>query len=404
MLLSVMPWHSCKSPEKNDANIDKRPYVVVLSLDGFRWDLVDKYNLLNLKQMAQRGVKAKSLIPCYPTKTFPNHYSIATGLYPDNHGIVQNNFFAPDLNKEYSIGNKTAVKNPDFYKGEPIWATAEKQEVKSASYFWVASEAPIMGVLPSITKHYNQKLPFGQRADSVIAWLQLPEEKRPHLIMWYIHQPDWDMHDYGPESSEVEKQVRQLDSLVGAFNQKLMKLSNFDKINFIVLSDHGMGTIYENQYVLLDDYIKKDWCKTINGGNPVFIIRADSGFYDSIYFNLKKAEHLKVWKTENLPPDYHYGKNKRIGDFVVEADSAWSIYWKDSRKDFNGTHGYDNKNTDMHGIFYAYGPDFKQNYIAEPFYNIHIYPLIARILKLQPAKTDGDLNKVKSLLITRKDK
>ena len=178
--------YSCKNSEQKT----EEPYVVMLSVDGFRWDYPDKVPTPNLDYIAENGVKAKSLKPAFPTKTFPNHYSMATGLYPDHHGIVLNSFYDEEMDKYYEIRNREAVENPDFYGGEPIWVTAENQNVTSASYFWVGSEAAVNGVSPTYWKKYDHSFHFEQRIDSVIAWLQLPEKERPHLILWYIHEPD----------------------------------------------------------------------------------------------------------------------------------------------------------------------------------------------------------------------
>jgi len=171
-------------------NSQEKPYLVILSMDGFRWDYPEKVATPNLDSVAAVGVKAKSIIPSFPTKTFPNHYTMVTGLYPDHHGIVQNEFYDPESGRYYRIGDRKAVMDGTFYGGEPIWVTAEKQDVKSASYYWVGSEAEIGGVRPAYWKEYDGKVPFENRIDSVISWLRLPEEKRPHLILLYFDEPD----------------------------------------------------------------------------------------------------------------------------------------------------------------------------------------------------------------------
>jgi len=387
--------YSCKNPKQTE----KEPYVVMLSVDGFRWDYPDKVPTPNLDYIAENGVKAKSLKPAFPTKTFPNHYSMATGLYPDHHGIVLNSFYDEEMDKYYAIRNREAVENPDFYDGEPIWVTAENQNITSASYFWVGSESAVKGVSPTYWKKYNHSFPFDQRLDSVIAWLQLPEEERPHLILWYIHEPDSKGHRFGPDSKEIEDCVVYLDSLIGVFITKIEELPYNDEINVIVTSDHGMCAISKDRTVYLHDYVDKEWIDVIQGYNPNYNIKAKQEFYDTLYTVLKSIPHIKAWKNTEVPKKFHYGTHPRVMDFVVLADSSWSVRLEGERAKDGGTHGYDNDNTDMHAIFYAFGPDFKKGYIQNTFNNIDIYPLITNILNLEPAKIDGEFENVKMMLI-----
>ncbi|MCG8409916.1 MAG: ectonucleotide pyrophosphatase/phosphodiesterase [Bacteroidales bacterium] len=386
---------SCNSIEKEQ----DKPYVVMLSLDGFRWDYPDKMHTPNLDYIQKIGVKAEASIPCFPTKTFPNHYSMATGLYPDNHGLVQNKFYAPDIDKYFSIRNRNAVEDSEFYFGEPIWVTAEKQGVKSASYFWVGSETAHDSIFPSYYHLYNDSVPFERRMQGVIDWLKLPEEKRPHLILLYVQEPDRVGHVFGPDHANTYSMVRYLDSLVGVLNDKIANLPIADKINVIVTSDHGMGAISKEKTNHLFDIVNQDWCEYVDGGNPVFSIEAKDQYYDTLYSLLLKQKGITVWKKEDLPRRLNYGKSLRVKDFVVVADSAWSLLKYSDKKAYSGgTHGYDNKNKDMHAIFYAYGPAFKKGYVHTTINNIDIYPLICDILKLNPAKIDGNFKNVEALL------
>jgi len=373
----------------------------MLSLDGCRWDYPDKTPMKNLLAIAQNGVRARSLQPSFPSKTFPNHYTIATGLYPGHHGIVQNSFYAPELGRYYHLIDRKAVEDGAFYGGEPIWVTAEKQGVKSASYFWVGSEAPVKGIRPSIWKRYQHDFPFAQRADSVIAWLQLPPERRPHLITWYMHEPDSRSHAYGPGSPEVKEVLVYIDSLIGDFMEKLARLPIADQVNVIITSDHGMGPISRERVVVLDDYLQPGWLDTALGYNPNFMFKPRPGYMDTVYLALKKAPHLRVWKKGELPARFHYNRHPHIFPIVAVADSGWSVVW---RKDLprvplhGGTHGYDPADKDMHGIFFATGPAFKKGYVAPTFENVDIYTLIAHILGLKPAPTDGRFEDVKGML------
>ena len=378
----------------------KNQTTIILSLDGFRWDYPDKANTPSLYQIAREGVKAISLIPSFPSKTFPNHYTIATGLVPDHHGLVNNAFYDVELGKSYSLSNKDARFNPIFYGGEPIWITAKKQGVKTASFFWVGSDVDDMH--PDMWKRYDQDIPFMQRVDTIVEWLKLPLAVRPRLIMAYYHEPDEVGHNHGPNSDETLIEVENLDRIVGLFYNRIKQLPNSDSINFIVVADHGMGEISSERNVALRDYIPQKWPVRIDGANPNFNLYAEGAWVDSAYLSLKKAPHLKVWKPNEVPKYLNYGKNQRVGSIIVVADSAWSVSLQRPKEKLlggmGGTHGYDPRDTDMHAIFYAAGPAFKQHYIQPSFQNIHIYPLLAYLLEIKPAVTDGDLRQVIGML------
>lgn len=377
--------------KKNDT------YVLLISLDAYRWDYPTVFNTPNLNKIAKKGVKAKSLISCYPSKTFPNHYSIATGLHPNNHGIVNNSFYDKELGY-YAIGNRKSVENGNFYFGEPIWVTAEKQGVKSASYFWVGSEAPIQGIQPTYWKKYSNKTTFEQKIDTVIHWFSLPESERPRLVTFYHYQPDWTSHDYGPLAKETRMVAEQLDSLIGVFMAKIEKLQIAKKINVIVLSDHGMADISNDRYINLSNNLNKEWFSSITGGNPVYSLQPKPEFYAQALEELKKIEHLKVWERKDIPKRYVYGSSSRINDILIETELGWSVAWTDVKEKYSGgTHGYDNLLPEMQGIFFAKGPAFKKGFVHESFMNINVYPIIAEILGLQPAKIDGNLDEVKGL-------
>ena len=212
-------------------------------MDGFRYDYLDKANTPNFDKLVNTGASAKALIPVFTSKTFPNHYSIATGMYAENHGLIANTFFANDLNKQYSIRDRNAVENGAFYGGEPIWVTAESQNVISASYFWVGSEAVIKGQQPTYWKKYNQKVSFESRIDSVISWYSKPVQSRPRLILLYFHEPDWTGHEYGPNSNETISQIENMDNVFGNLISKISKLSIYNNLNIIIVSDHGMTDV-----------------------------------------------------------------------------------------------------------------------------------------------------------------
>jgi alkaline phosphatase D len=377
----------------------ERNYVLLVSFDAFRWDYPVIYNTPNLDKLASDGVRAEKLISSFPTNTFPNHYAIATGLYPDHNGLVNNSFFAPDLNLSYRIGDRSAVENPDFYFGEPIWVTAQKQGLKAASFFWVGSEAPVKGMHPAYWKRYEEGIDYSQRIDTVIKWFGYPESRRPRLVTLYFDEPDATSHDFGPVSPETGEVVNLLDSLLGVLRHKLSALSFAKKINIIVLSDHGMAHVSSARYINLKNIVPDRMIGTVCGGNPVYHIKPREGKADSVLYLINRTEGVKAWRKENLPERWHYGSSPRIPEIVAVADSSWYLGNRPFFGTLNGgAHGYDNLNPDMFAIFYAAGPDFKRNYTVKDLYNVDIYNLICTILKIDPAVNDGRISRIMGML------
>jgi len=366
-------------------------YVVLVSFDAFRWDFDKIYKTPNLNKLAAEGVKAGRLVSSFPTNTFPNHYSIATGLYPDHHGLINNSFFAPDLNLSYRMGDRVAVENADFYEGEPIWVTAEKQGLRAASFFWVGSEAPVGGIQPTYWKKYDTNVPYDARIDTVVKWLSYPEANRPELVTLYFDEPDATGHDFGPVSPETGEVVNMLDSLLGDLRNKLAKLPYSKRINLIVLSDHGMAKVSSERYINLKSVVPERMISSISGGNPVYSINPAEAKSDSVLLLINKTPGVKAWLKENLPERWHYGSNPRIPDIVAVADSSWYVGTRPLSGTLGGgAHGYDNRNSDMYAIFYAAGPAFRKNYTIPEMNNTDIYGLICRILDIKPAPNDGN--------------
>jgi predicted AlkP superfamily pyrophosphatase or phosphodiesterase len=377
------------------AQKNQKPYVVLVSLDGFRWDFPNFFDTPHLNALAKQGVKAKSMQPCYPTKTFPNHYSIATGLYPDHHGIINNNFFDPSTQKIFTL--KTAAKKDStFYGGNPIWNLAEEQGVKAACFYWPGSDTGVKSA--SIYKEYDEAVSYETRIDTVVRWLNLPEKNRPHLITLYFDQPDETGHNYGPLSEENKIMVSKVDAIIGRLMQKLEQLPIGKEINLIVVSDHGMSPISNDKKIPILDYLKPEWYGYAAVINPIMSIQEKAGFHDSIAKALKKVKNIKWYPSKNVPKRLHFGTHARTLDFIVEAEKEYSLVYKMEHKVDGGTHGYDNAMQDMQAIFYAKGPNFKVGKEIKSFRNISVYPMIAAILGLKIGSIDGDFNEVKGML------
>lgn len=372
-------------------------YTVIVSLDGFRWDYTKMYETPFFDQMAREGVQA-TMFPSFPSKTFPNHYTLATGLYPDHHGIIANSFWAADRGKMYAMNNPETRNDPSFYGGEPIWITAQKQGIKTGNVYWVGSDIAIKGQHPTYYKVYDDtpRLNYAERIAYVLEMLKKPEPERPQLIMAYFEDPDHYGHAFSPHSAETHRCITELDVLMKQLWDGIQLLPFAEDVNLIVTSDHGMATISPDRCVSISQYLKPGWYERINDNLPAQIY-AKAGCTDSIYNALQGLEHVRVWKKANIPAYLHYGSNAYIGDIIVLPDLGWLVT---DDTDFNvgGAHGFDPTYDDMQVMFRACGPDFKKGYTASKFHNVSIYSLLAYLLGITPEKTDGSLEEVKGML------
>ena len=382
----------------------QRNYTILISFDGFRWDYPNRGLTPNLDFIREKGVNALSLKPCFPTKTFPNHYSIVTGLYPENHGIIANSFTNPYNNQKYSLWDSTAKDNAMWYKGEAIWETARSQGVISASYFWPGSELNIDYRRPNYSKKFIYTTPYDERINGAMEWLQLPYDKRPHLIMLYFDATDTSGHNYGPNSKEVNQSIAMQDSLLGKIFSGLEKLNLRDSTNVIVLSDHGMTELSPDRVINIDKLLSGIEFKSSDKGTMMFIYPNEEEKI-KVYQQLKKSEkNFRTYWKKDLPEYLHYKDNPNVAEIVLISDLGYSLFdgkdvEKYSKKFPLGNHGYDPTNIDMHGIFYAIGPDFKEGYTCGTLNNIDIYPLLAKILRIFPNNNiDGKLERIEFLL------
>jgi alkaline phosphatase D len=379
------------------------PYVILVSFDGFRYDHVNTYNLPNFSAFIKEGASAEYMVPSYPSKTFPNHYTIVTGLYPQNHGLVDNSFYDSVRNSAYTMKQRDMVKDPFYYGGIPLWELAKNNGLKSASFFWVGSETTPENRHPNYYKMYDGSVPDTERIKQVINWLKLPASERPHFISLYFSVIDDVSHEYGPDSPETEMALNYADSLLGTLVKESDKLKL--PVNIIVVSDHGMYPMKNNpeNYVDLDSIISKEIeeVTVINNGTHVHIYGEEPAL-SSIY-KRANSENIKydIYHRENTPAEWHYRNHYRIGDLllVAKAGYGFNAYREDGRPVY-GVHGFDPYTVpEMGAIFYARGPAIKSGIIIPPFQNIHVYPLVAHILGLPIPVIDGSLEVLQDILI-----
>lgn len=390
MLLAVLSVQTWAAGRDN--------YTVIISLDGLRWDYLDAYDVPFMNQLAREGVKAV-MQPSFPSKTFPNHYTLATGLTPDHHGIITNTFWDREKGVEFSLGNKVTRADGKYYGGDPVWLTAKHQGVKTATVFWVGSDVAIQGEHPTYWRDYQtEQMDYPGRIDEVIRLLKLPEKDRPHLVMAYFEEPDRSGHSYGPMHRMTRRAMEDMDLLLSNLWARIQLLPFADKVNLIITGDHGMTSVDPKRFVDIDDLLPKHWYERFCNDYPTLIYASEPQYIDSICDALQGVDHIRAWKKADVPAYLGYGTNPNVGDVVVLPDVGWLFADKPSKKQ-GGSHGFDHMAADMQVGFRAIGPDFKVGYEkADRFRNVCIYPLLCYLLGVTPSPNDGSLDEVRDML------
>ncbi len=381
------------------------PLLFLVSLDGFRPDYLEKAPAPHLQRLAAEGVRAEGLIPAFPTKTFPNHYTIVTGLYPGHHGIVANDIYDAPTGRSFAMSKPAEVRDAMWWGGEPIWVTAERAGRRAGTMFWPGSEAAIRGVRPSEWRPYRESLSGEARVDQALAWLDLPPARRPVLFTLYFEDTDTAGHASGPDSDAVRRAISRVDSYVGRLLGGLERRGLRERANVVVVSDHGMAAAIPGQVLRLNDYISLSDVNVadINPGLGLF---PAPGKADAVYRALVKASpHLRVYKRAESPASWHYRDHPRIPPIVGVVDEGWQIIRGTlveraalALKAPRGVHGYDPSVRSMRGVLIASGPAFKRGVTVPPLENVHLYEVFSAVLGLTPAKNDGDSAVARTLL------
>jgi len=376
----------------NAPSQENKPYVVLISFDGMRPEYLKRIDAPNFARVMQRGVTAAGMIPTFPSKTFPNHFTIVTGLHAGNHGLVGNSFWDPARHAGYRMADSLAVRDASWYRGEPIWTTAERQGMVAASYFWPGSEAPIRDAKPSITKAYDGRIPNVDRVDSVLAWLQLPPRNRPHLITTYFSTVDGAGHEHGPLSPQVDTAVWAVDSALGRLLDGLERLPVRDRVYLLLLSDHGMLETSPRWYAALDTLIDLEGVRIADAG-PNANLHVEGGLArarvlrDSIN---RRMRHGRAFLRSEIPVRLHYA-DPRVGDIVVIMDDHYQVGRANRPpREGGGAHGWEPTNPLMHAIFIASGPRIPAGRTIPSFSSVEVYPFMTELLGLTPApRLDG---------------
>lgn len=377
--------------------------LLLVSIDGFRADYLDRGKTPHLAALAAAGVRADALRPSFPSLTFPNHYTLVTGLYPDHHGIVHNRIEGDGENDKFVYNDASTTADGRWWGGEPIWVGAERQGLRSATMFWPGSDTAIAGVRPSYWKPFDRNVSPEERVDTVLGWLDLPPTQRPRFLTLYFEHVDRAGHDHGPSSPEVNNALADIDAALGRLLDGLAARGLTDAINLLVVSDHGLAAASNARVVVVDDVVNLKRVRAVNYG-VVAGFAPEPGQQAYAYKTLvKRHDHMRCWRRTQMPARFHYGSNPRIPPIVCLADPGWIIARSDWLKEHaddspRGEHGYDNDLPEMRALFIASGPSFRRGTRVPEFDNVDVYPLMAHLLHIKPAPNDGNPKTMRGIL------
>ncbi|HJW45299.1 MAG TPA: ectonucleotide pyrophosphatase/phosphodiesterase [Lysobacter sp.] len=369
--------------------------VLLVSIDGFRADYLDLGITPNLSRVARDGVRAQWMNPSYPTLTFPNHYTMVTGLRPDHHGIVHNTMNDPVLGT-FKLTSDRAVGDGRWWGGEPIWVGAEKAGLPTATLFWPGSEAAIQGVRPTRWQHYDGNVSMDKRVDTVLGWLSEPAATRPRFTTLYFDALDHAGHGFGPDAPQTRTTISEIDTAIGRLLAGLSSRELEQRVNVVIVSDHGMAAMPAGQAIAIEDMVAPVDARRVTSGEVVGFAPLPGRERSAEARLLGKHAHYECWRKSELPPHWHYGTHPRIPPIVCQTDVGWEAIPRQSldaraKKGTRGAHGFAPESPTMRALFIAQGPAFRSGATLPPFDNVDVYPLLAKLIGIAPAANDGDL-------------
>ncbi|MDP4943962.1 MAG: ectonucleotide pyrophosphatase/phosphodiesterase [Alishewanella sp.] len=395
---------SCAKPEQTESTVKDgaQTSLLIISIDGLRHDYLQLHHAPTLSKLAAAGVQVKQLQPVFPSKTFPNHYSLVTGLHPEKHGIVDNSIYDPATGRMFALSKSEEVGDGFWWQGEPIWITAERQGKMAATYFYPGTEAEINGLRPSYWFPYEHDTPNRQRTQQVLDWLALPYAERPKVITLYFSDVDSAGHDFGPLSAQTAQALADVDAEVAYLMQTLTARGQADELNLIISSDHGMAEVDQRKHIVADELFSADLALNVRLSRELISIFPKEGAEDTLYQQIAERynpEQMRLYRKTDFPERFHYQQHSRIAPIFLLAEQPW-IFVRQSALarlkadptylDPRGSHGYDNSEADMQTTLIAIGPAFKKATAVEKLSMVDIYNVMAAVLQIEPAPNDGD--------------
>ncbi|WP_296596835.1 ectonucleotide pyrophosphatase/phosphodiesterase [Phenylobacterium sp.] len=367
-----------------------RPPTILVSIDGFRADYLDPGVTPAMSKLAAGGARA-AMRPSFPSKTFPNHYALVTGLRPDRSGMVENTFEDPRRpGVVFKMSNRQEVKDRFWWdEGTPIWVTAERAGLVTAPVFWPGAEAAIHGVRPRVYVPFDMETPNGKRVDDLLALLDRPPASRPAFLTLYFDTVDTAGHDYGPGAPETVAAVAEVDGQIARLAEGLQARGL--AANLVIVADHGMAPLSEARKLYMDDLLPKVAYRSLSGGAFMTLYPQPGHEREVAGALLKAHDHLQCWAKGDIPRRYHYGRNPRVAAYFCLPETGWTITTRDykAKKPELGNHGFDPYSPEMAAVFIANGPAFRPGVVLPTFDNVSVYPLLARLLGVKALAGDG---------------
>lgn len=393
--LLVFALAACSAPTRPEAPPADTP-LLLISIDGFRASYFELGQTPNLERLAGDGVRAQWMTPSYPSLTFPNHYTLVTGLRPDHHGVIHNSMSDAAIGK-FKVADRDAVGDTRWWSGgEPIWIGAQKAGLRSATLFWPGSEAPIHGLRPNRWRPFDAKVDENARVDEVLGWLGEPASTRPHVATLYFDALDHEGHDHGPNSPEAREAMVRIDTAIGRLLDGLAARDQLEHVNLIVVSDHGMAEVVPGHRIAVEDMVTPEQAVVTSVGQSIGIA-PNPGFEAQVERRLLGAHaQYDCWRKSELPARWHYGTHPRVPPIVCQMHEGWDAIEGEKLRgatqvQTRGSHGFDPALPSMRAIFLARGPAFRRGATIPAFDNVDVYPLLARLIGIRPAKNDGDI-------------
>ncbi|XP_008277845.1 ectonucleotide pyrophosphatase/phosphodiesterase family member 5 [Stegastes partitus] len=398
LLLPLVSLHRLNHHQRRGQSAKDRPKLLLVSFDGFRWDYIDRVPTPNFHSIMDEGVQVEYVETAYITKTFPNHYSLVTGLYAETHGIVANEMYDPVMNMSFSMETDSIYDSRWWEEAVPLWVTVQKAGGRSGAAMWPGSDVKIHGMFPNQYLQYNASVSFETRVERIIQWFSAPKEEAVDFGVLYWEEPDESGHNFGPQSSLMDVVIAGVDEKLGFLLNELKKAGLYESVNLIVTSDHGMAQLSADNIIELDEYVSRDAYTWVDK-SPVVGVLPKEGKFDEVYNSLLDANpNMAVYKKDDIPEHFHYQHNVRIMPILLEAKEGWTIVQNRTGPFMLGNHGYDNTLRSMQPVFVARGPAFRQNYVKSSMRSVDLYPLMCHILSIRPLPNNGSLLNIQDLL------
>ena len=374
------------------------PTVLLVSVDGLRPADITPAQMPVLNALGDAGVRADGMRPSFPALTFPNHYALVTGLRPDHHGIVHNTMRDATLGS-FRTASREAVGTAGWWGGVPVWVSAERAGLRTATMFWPGSEAAIHGVRPHTWRAYADDTRAADNAATVIAWLAVPASQRPRFATLYLDQVDEASHEHGPDSPQAQAARTEVDAALGELLHSLQQRGLHDAVNLVVVSDHGFASVPPNQRIATTDMVSADLAEAISDGQVIGFAPLPGKTAETERVLLGRHAQYACWRRQELPARWQYGTHPRVPAIVCQMDPGWDALWpgktewlqQHQPQQMRGSHGYDPELPSMRASFIASGPAFRTQVTLPVFDNVDVYPLLMRLLHLPAEPNDGDL-------------